>query len=364
MVRIIAVTFILGGFRNINTVVLKKNLDFKRLTYVEQVTSILHTLIVIALAYQLRTVWALVYGQIAASLIGLVMSFTIIPGRPRLLLNKSIARELFAYGKFITGSSVVLFIAMEMDKIVAGKILGVEILGYYVLAFSLANLPAKNISRVISDVLFPAYAKLQENLSALQDAYLMVLKYVSLLTLPAAAGIIALAPEIIRVLYGEKWLPALDPLWVLCVFGGIRSITSLNGYLFNGIGKPKIQFYIISFRLCLIALIIWPLTREYGLAGTAIAVTIPLAVQLILGLYFITRYLQLSAFPVIRALSVSIGSSLIMALVVVYTKSLIGQVNIFTLLLLTLTGIITHAIINLRNILDIYHRRRIVLGHE
>lgn len=357
VVRLISVTFILGGFRNINTVALQKNLDFKRLAFIDQAASILHTVVVVVLAYYLRSVWALVYGQIVASLAAMAMSFLIVRGRPRLRFNKAIARELFTYGKFITGSSAVIFVATEMDNVVAGKVLGMEMLGYYVLAFSLANLPATQISKVISDVLFPAYSKLQDNLDKLRDAYLIVLKYVSLLTIPAAAGMIALGPEIIRVVYGEKWMPALAALPILCVFGGIRSISALNGYLFNGIGKPGIPFYTTLVRLCLIALIIWPLTREYQLAGTAIAVTLPLAVELVLGFFFMIRSLGLRPFQVLGILSLSVGSSLLMALVVWFAKGLFETVDLVALLLLVVIGIFAYVMIHFRELLGLYRER-------
>ena len=46
------------------------------------------------------------------------------------------------YGRFITGLTIVLFLTTELDNMVVGKVLGMEQLGYYLIAYTLANLPA------------------------------------------------------------------------------------------------------------------------------------------------------------------------------------------------------------------------------
>lgn len=351
IIKIIAISFIFNGFHNINTVGLQKELDFRRLTYLEQVTTVINFVIVVTFAFFLRNVWALVIGQITASFIGVILSFLIIPGRPHIRFNKKIAKELFTYGKFITGLTIVIYISTQIDNAVIGKVLGMEYLGYYVLAYTLANLPATHISKLISKVMFPAYSKLQNDLPALQEAYLKVLTFVGHLAIPAAVGIGVLAPEIVNVLYGEKWMPAVGPIRILCVFGVVRAIGSLNGYLYNAIGRPNISFYMNSVKLIVILALIYPLTKKYELIGASLAVTVPMIVQFFVAILIFTQIIGLSFKKIMKTLLLISFSSIVMAIVILYLKQMIADIDMYSLSFLIFIGVLTYTLLNVRYIL-------------
>ena len=350
LLKAIAVVFVFRGVRNINTVAQERNLDFKKLTYLNQITTILDFSLVITLAYIYRSVWALVLGQIFSAMIGTLFSYILIPGKPKIQFNKEMAKSLFGYGKYITGLTVVLFIASEIDNAVIGKILGMELLGYYVVAYMLANIPATHISKVVSRVMFPAYSKLQNDLPALQKAYLSILKLLSSITIPVAAGIGLLAPEILKAIYGERWLPATTALQILCVFGGCRSIIAINGYLYNAIGKPNISFFISSFRLFLIMMLIYPLTKAYNLPGASIAVTLPISLQLVLDIIIFTKILKLSSTAIVKILAPVVANTIAMSIVILVIKLNFSIDNITVLFLTIIVGIALYASLNIKYI--------------
>lgn len=351
VLKVIAISFIISGFHNVNTVSLQRELNFRRLTYLEQAKGILNFVIVVVLAYYFRNIWALVLGHVIASVVGVILSFVIIPGWPRFRLNAGITSELFHYGKFITGLAVVVFITTEIDNIIVGKILGMEALGYYVLAYTLANMPATHISKVISRVLFPAYSVLQNNMPALKDAFLRTLRLISYITIPAAAGLAVLAPEIVRVVYGDKWTPAVDSLIILSLFGCIRSLGTIQGYLYNAIGKPNISFYLNAVKLISILLIIFPLTEKYGLVGASFAVTIPIAIQYIAELYILEKVIRISLLKIFNILFMASLYSSIMCFVIFVVKISFPLDNAAGLFCLIALGMIIYFILIRRVIL-------------
>ena len=267
VVALVRVSFILMGFQNINTVALQKDLDFRRLTYMELTGSLLSFLVAVGLAYRLRSVWALVFAQVAAAGISSVLSFVMVPARLRFRFDFAIARELYRYGRFITGLAVVVFISRELDSAVVGKLIGMQALGYYVAAYSLANIPSTYLSKIIARVLFPLFSRLQNDPVALKAEYARSLKLTMTVVVPVSVVIIVLAPEIVRVLYGDRWSAAAGPLRVLAVFGCFRALWMINGYLYNATGRPQIDFYVNLARLAFIALLLLPLSSRYGVVG-------------------------------------------------------------------------------------------------
>lgn len=60
-------------------------------------------------------------------------------------------------------------------------------LGFHLMAYRISNMPATEITHVISEVTFPAYSKLQDNLPSLRQAYLKVLQLTTFISIPLAA---------------------------------------------------------------------------------------------------------------------------------------------------------------------------------
>jgi len=337
--KVIALSFIFDGFINVNTVCLQRELNFKRLSYLEQTQSLFNFVIVIILAYFFKSLWALVLGHVIAGFTGCILSYVIVPGRLRFRINDIIAKQLFTYGIFITGLSIVVFITTEINNIIIGKILGMEALGYYVLAYTLANLPATHISKVISRVIFPAYSALQDNRIALRELFQKTLTLISYITIPAAAGLAVLAPEIVRLVYGDKWTPAANSLVILSMFGCIRALGSIQGYLYNAIGKPRITFYMNAAKLIMILVIIYPLTRKYGLEGASLAITIPITIQYVVELFILRIVIDLSIRKIVNILIVTASYSGIMCLVILFVKENMRTVNVIDLISLIILGV-------------------------
>lgn len=350
MLQVLSAIFLIGGFVNINTIAKQKDLDFRSITYLDQVTALLGTIVTVAVAFWLRNVWALVIGQLVTASTYTLLSYRFVPGKPRLTINWKIARELLSYGKFITASSIALFIATELDTAVIGKILGAEQLGYYVLAFTIANLVTTNISKVVSKVMMPAYSKLQSDGLALQRAYLRTLSFVMLMVLPAAVGTVVIAAPLVRVVYGEIWEQAIVPLQVLAVFGLVRALASFNGYLFEGIGRPDIALRLALLRLAAIVPLIIPMANAYGLLGAAVTVTIGIAVQWLAGLVYLSRTVHVGVADLFLVMVKPVWKSGLMGAGVYVLTVSVGQMNVGSVAMAIAAGILIYGMLNIREI--------------
>lgn len=357
VLQALGLTFLIGSLVNINTIARQKELDFRRLTYIGQVTAIVGTIVTILVAYWLRSVWALVIGQVASVSINVLVSYWLIPGRVRFAFDGGVARELIGYGKFVTGSSIVLYFATEIDSAVIGKISGAEQLGYYTLAATMANLVTTNVAKMASSIMMPAYSKLQSDRPALRQAYLRTLSLVALVVMPVAAGLVLVAEPTLRLVFGEKWLPAAVPLQILAVFGLFRSLAAFAGYLFEGIGKPKVAFYLGVIRLAVIVPLIVPSIREYGLAGAAATVTLGIAVQWFVGLIFLSRDVQIRSLDVLASIWRPVWTTMLMSAVVCGVMLSFGVESVLGFLAAILSGVAAYGLLNASMLLALRHER-------
>jgi O-antigen/teichoic acid export membrane protein len=334
----------IGGFVNIGIIYFQKELEFNK-QFLWRVSGTLADFIVsVATALILRSVWALVFGLLAGNLVRLIMSYYTHPYRPRLRFDRAKSRELFGFGKWILGSSILIFLLTQGDDIFVGKLLGATALGLYQMAYSISNAPATEITHVISQVTFPAYAKLQDNLPGLKDAYLKTLQLTAFISCPIAAGIFILAPEFTKIFLGDKWLPMVPAMKILCIFGLTRAISALIGSFFQGIGKPAIQTIIGVIQLAIMMLAIYPLTLYWGLLGVSLVVTIPNVFAFIYMNVKLTKMICCHFLRWIKMLLYPIISSLLMVSVS-HVFQVWGDGNLENFFASIVLGIITYAVI-------------------
>jgi lipopolysaccharide exporter len=366
LVTVIGISLILTGCQNVNMIALQKELDFKRLTYFEQTTAVLNFFVSVGFAYALRSVWALVYAQLAAAAISTILSFAMLPGRVRFRFDAKVAKELFHYGKFMTGLAIVVFLTRELDNLAIGKMLGMEALGYYVVAYTLANIPSTYLSTVMAKVLFPMFSKLQHDHAGLGIEYGRGIRLLTAIAVPLSVGLAVLAPEIVAVLYGPKWAAAATALQILSVFGGCRALWMLNGYLYNAIGKPQIDFYVSLSRLILLGALLYPLTVSYGIIGASVAVTLPMVLQFLAGIVLSQRFIGVPVATVLRPFAIAIGQGIVLGAVLLGAKMFVPSSPAVSLAVLIAVGGLACLALNAQEVLAVWRNRslRAVFARE
>jgi O-antigen/teichoic acid export membrane protein len=187
IIRVISLSPLLSAFTNIGIVYFQKDLEFDRQFRYQLAGTTSDFAVSIGLALMTHSVWALVFGLLAGNIARLIASYVLHPYRPKLNLDMKAASELFGFGKWVLGSGVLIFLITQGDNIVVGRLLGVAALGLYQMAYLISNAPATEITQVISQVTFPAYSKIQDNLVRLRQAYLEVLKTTALAAFPLAS---------------------------------------------------------------------------------------------------------------------------------------------------------------------------------
>lgn len=275
IIRVIGLSFFFQAFTNIGIIYFKKELEFNK-QFIYQLSGTLADFIVaVSAAILLRSVWALVFGLLAGNLVRLIASYFVHPYRPSVRLEFGKAKELFSFGKWVFGSNILIFLVTQGDDAFIGKFLGVTMLGFYQMAYKISNMPATEITHVISQVTFPAFVELKNNTIQLRQAYLRVLRLTALFSFPIAVLIFVLAPDLTIVLLGEKWMPMVPAMKILCFFGLTRSISATMGPILYAMNIPKIQTKLSFIQLIIIAIIIYPLTKQWDIVGTSLAVLLP-----------------------------------------------------------------------------------------
>jgi len=342
IVRVIAISVLFKGFTNIGTIYFQKNFEFNKLFVHLISTTIADLAVAIPAALILRSVWALVFGLVASHLVGCIMSYIMSPFRPRMNIDWKKFRELFGFGRWILGSGILVFLITQGDDAFVGKILGATALGFYLMAYTLSNLAATEISEALSIVAIPTYSKIQDNLNKLKDAYLKVLQLTAFISIPISGGIFILAPELTSTFLGDKWMAMVPAMQALALAGLVRSIASTTVPVFYAAGKPKIETKWQIIRLLVLAALIYPFSIKWGILGASIAVLLSIFASNIGFSFMVIRITKCGAKNFNKLIILPLINGIIIVLSIFVLKTYINATGILSLLLLVCAGILIY----------------------
>jgi lipopolysaccharide exporter len=205
------------------------------------------------------------------------LSYWYYPYRPRLRFDRSRARRMFVYGRWITVRSIAEFAARNLDNLVVGRLLGPRALGEYQVAFRAGELPPAEVASGLGMVSFPMVARLASGPAARNRLFMLSAAGLGLFGVVYAALIWRFGPVLIAATLGPQWLGALAPLRLLCLYGVFQGITSIGTDFLDGLKEPASSLQLTLIGAAALAILIYPLTISLGASGAALAVVISAA---------------------------------------------------------------------------------------
>lgn len=240
MIRVLGIQFPLASVGVVQDAMLSRRMAFKPKSFVNLAAMLSNGFVTLGLALSGYGVWALVLGSLAGATVrpvGLVLAARHWC-RPR--FSWAGMSEMARFGGFVTASRVLWYFYARADVLIIGKLLGNHVLGFYAVALQLASMPMQKLSGLLGQVGFAAYSTVQHDLAVVRANYLKVLRMISFFAFPIFFGISSIAPDLVPVVLGEQWRPAILPLQILSLIMPIRMISTAGGSVVEAIGKPQV----------------------------------------------------------------------------------------------------------------------------
>jgi O-antigen/teichoic acid export membrane protein len=259
--------------------------------------------------------YSLAYGSLVASGATSLLFITFVKWVPTSFISLTSLRRLWRFSAGMLGFNVVNYWGRNADNLLVGKLLGPRELGLYNRAYNLMLLPIYQINGALGRVIFPTFAAIQNDRARIRRAYLRVIESVNALTMPILFGLMATAPGLVPLLWGENWVDVVVPLQLLCIAGLPQCLLNSVGWIFQSLGRTGTQLA-VSVTATTFGIVAIAFGLHWGLTGVACAVVARYWLELPLSLGMAVRAIDLSIRRVITAISPLFLLSLTMGLLV------------------------------------------------
>lgn len=228
VIRIIGLVLIINALAIIPRTRFVRDVDFKTQTKVSLISSISSGVIGIGMALGGMGVWSLVGQQISRQFLNTLFLWVYSKWHPVWEFSMKSFKELFGFGSKLLFSGLLDTIYKNIYYIVIGRFYTSAQLGQYTRAEQFNMIFSSNLTSVVQRVSYPVLSSIQEEPERLREAYRKVIKITMLITFACMLGLAAVAKPLILILIGEKWLPAVYFLQIICFSGMLYPLHAIN----------------------------------------------------------------------------------------------------------------------------------------
>lgn len=308
---------LLGDLGNPRRIMLERDLIFWQEFVLNVVQKLAGVVASVAVAYLYRSYWALVVGIVVTQLANVVVSYLVLPFRPRITLAHS--RELLSFSLWISIVQIVNTLNWRFDVFFVGKMLGSATLGHFSMATNLAAMPTREVTVTLKQPFFAAFSSLQADPPRLLSAYQRAQALVSALALPAGVGAALIAEPLVRLALGPKWEPIIVMLQVFAVVYAAQALVALVDPLSMAKGATRALFqrsvWMLAMRVPIVVLSLW----AWGLMGLIAGRIVTGLLSIWINMAFIRRLTGLS---LARQLWISMRSLVAVCMMVLAVQGL------------------------------------------
>lgn len=271
LLQIIAIIPFLQGAKNPESILAERRMLFGRITLYESLCALLDLIIVILLAWFLRNVMALAWGMLFGTILAIMLSFLFFPLPPFPRFNRDYQADIFSVVKHFIIISIGTLVMIQGDNLIIGAVLGTKLLGLYVIAYQLAILPTSVLTQIASRVIFPVFSNLQVEKESLRRAVATATQIQMAVTIPFILIMYFFANDLIKLLYGDKWLGAVQAFQALMFVTLGKGLTHIAVPYIHGTGQFGFASRLKIFETLIFLLSVYLGTKHYGLIGASLA---------------------------------------------------------------------------------------------
>ncbi|MBI4430620.1 MAG: lipopolysaccharide biosynthesis protein [Candidatus Omnitrophica bacterium] len=349
VMRALGAIFLLNSISKVPSALLAKQMEYKKIAFVGLCGSVTNSVLAIGFALISPTVWSLVWAYVIKQLVITVISWRMAGYRLKWSFEWKAARELFRFGKFMLGLGFLWYLSVNLDDIVIGKMLGTVMVGYFAVSNNVANFINTHFTQLVSGVMFPAYARIQDDAEALHRVYLKTIKFISILSIPFSIGLIFLSEEFVYTLYGSKWQPIVRLVRLYGFVQLIAPIKACSTPVFMAKGRPDYSFNLTLCGLLIRIPLLVILLKQFGLIGSVISELIVVVLFAPINLELAKKIVHFQYAQLFGQLSASLWSGAAMAGSIILLKEFLpiaspaqADYHLLKLLILGGTGVLTY----------------------
>lgn len=285
IIWVMCIQIVLNAAITIQGVRLTSELQFKKISIINVISTVVSGLFAIGMAVYGYGVWSLVFPGFLTIIVKAVLFWHFQHWIPGIGFSWKICKELFGFGSKIAASYLLGTIYENIYSIVIGKVFTAKDLGYYTRGLNYSQMPATTITGVLGGVAYPILSEIQQDTERLRNAYIKMIRLAAYVVFPIMLGLAAVAKPLLLLMLTDKWADAIIYLQVSCFALMWYPLHSLNLNLLQVKGRSDLFFKLEIYKKVL-GVIIIAATIPFGILAMCWGSVLSSVLCLVINTYY------------------------------------------------------------------------------
>ena len=260
LVRVLGLSLIISGVKNVQQAYVSRNMLFKRFFFATLGGTLGAAVVGIWMAMRGYGAWALAGQWLFNNTVDTLILWLTVRWRPKRLFSLQRLKGLLSFGWKLLANNLMSTLYNNLRQLIIGKIYSTEDLAYYNRGVQFPGAIVPNINEAVNSVLLPTLSAEQDRRDTVRGMTRRATRISAYLVWPLMIGLAACGEALTRLLLTEKWLPCVPFLWIFCIDYAFWPTDSATRSAFKAMGRADVLLWVDT--LCKLA----------GLAGLLLSV--------------------------------------------------------------------------------------------
>ncbi len=240
VVRVMSLTLIISGVKNIQIAYVSKTMQFKKFFWATLGGTIGAGVVGVVMALKGFGVWALIVQSLFNNTVDTIILWLTVKWRPKYIFSFERMGRMFSFGWKMLVSSLLDTVYNNIRSLIIGKKYTTADLAQYNRGRSWPYLIVGNINSSIDSVLFPTVSAEQDDRTRVRELTRRAIKTSSFILMPIMVGLAVCAEPLVRLLLTEKWLPSVFFMRIFCFTYAFYPVHTANLTAIKAMGRSDL----------------------------------------------------------------------------------------------------------------------------
>ena len=270
IVRVLGLTVVVAGVKNVQQAYVSKTLQFKRFFFATLGGTLLSAAVGIVMVFCGFGVWAIVAQQLTNVTVNTAILWLTVGWRPKRMFSFERLKGLRGYGWKLLVSGLLDTVYNKLREIMIAVFYTDADLAYYNRGMTYPNLLVENINASIDSVLLPVLSAEQDHKEQVRNMTRRAIRISTYVMMPMMMGLAVCAEPLIRLLLTDKWLPCVPYLRIFCFSYAFYPLHTANLNAIKAMGRSDL-FLKLEIIKKVFGVIILLVTLQYGVYVMALS---------------------------------------------------------------------------------------------
>lgn len=329
VIRVLGLTIVISGVKNIQQAYVSKTMQFKRFFFSTLGGTIGAAIIGIWMAYKGFGVWALVCQQIFNATVDTLILWVTVKWRPKRQFSFERLKGLFLYGWKLLASALLETVYNNLRQLIIGRMYTASDLAFYNRGKQFPDLIIININTSIDSVLLPIMSQEQDDTDRVKAMTRRAIQTSTYIMAPLMLGLAFCATPVISLILTDKWLACVPFMQIFCITSMFYPVHTANLNAIKAMGRSDI-FFKLEIIKKIVGMILLLSTMWFGVMAMAYSLFVSSVLSQIINSWPNRKLLNYGYLEQLKDILPGIILAIVMG-ICVYPIQWIGMSDIITL---------------------------------